>query len=238
MVNGIWVRLLKDDWRPRKDVVNNSWFKCSNRILEDEDFYDFKLEEILVWIHILSIASQKKSFVVFINFEAAWRKARLPKELILSAVDKLVGKQIERMETPADDVTQTLRARDGDVTSTLRPRALEGEEGREGEEHAAVPGTRPPASIPSLSQPVFKTAQELEAAIPIQTREKWERAYPDPAWLKVQYGLAFDFHTADQAKIPRTKGRWMQKLHTWLSIGWQKRATEKKAAVPETGGWD
>jgi hypothetical protein len=95
MAKGIWVKIRNEDWRPRKDIKHPHWFKCSNRILEDEDFYNFGFDELCVWIHILSLASLKDSDTVFINFEAAERKARLKEKIIRAAVAKLKEKQID-----------------------------------------------------------------------------------------------------------------------------------------------
>jgi hypothetical protein len=112
--DGAWVRIRKfEEYKGRKDVTHNSWFRCSNRLLEDPDFYAFSSQELLVWIYILSLASQKDSGVVFVNFNHADRVCRLPKKCVLSALEKLYTFQID----PAD-VTETLRVRDADVTET------------------------------------------------------------------------------------------------------------------------
>jgi hypothetical protein len=65
MAKGIWVKVSKwSDYAGRTDVVNHTWFRCSNRILEDEDFFEFSDAEILGWLYILSLCSQKKTDTV------------------------------------------------------------------------------------------------------------------------------------------------------------------------------
>lgn len=104
---GIWISVR--NWETclgRTDVKHNQWFRCSNRILEDDDFIDFSLEEICVWIHVLSLVSLKKSGEVFLNFESAQRKSRLSKKLILSAIAKLEGNQLDRITIEDPSVTR------------------------------------------------------------------------------------------------------------------------------------
>lgn len=111
MNDGIWLKIKNNDWRPRKDIKHPHWFKCSNRLLEDEDFYDFSFDEIAVWIHILSLASLKDSDTVFLNFISAERKSRLKEKTIVSAIEKLNGKQIEMLPDHDPYATRTERVR-------------------------------------------------------------------------------------------------------------------------------
>jgi len=114
MVKGISVRIRNfEKFKGRGDVKHNSWFRCSNRLLEDPDFFDFSHEELMVWIYILAISSQKDSDTVFINFEHADRVSRLKSKVVLSAIEKLYENQID----PAD-VTCAIRARNVHDTST------------------------------------------------------------------------------------------------------------------------
>lgn len=102
-----------EDYKGRGDVKHNSWFRCSNRLLEDPDFFEFSAEEVLVWIYILSLSSQKNAGTVSINFSHALRVCRLKKSAILSSIEKMKGNQIDLV-----DVTDALRARNGHVTDT------------------------------------------------------------------------------------------------------------------------
>jgi len=86
------------------------------------------------------------------------------------------------------------------------------------------------------TQVLYESPRELRAAVPIQTWEIWKRSYPDEAWLEKELVRAFDHHVLDPAQTPRTKGKWLQKLDTWFSIGWESRRNLK--AVPKTGGWN
>ena len=102
-----------ESYKGRGDVKHNSWFRCSNRLLEDPDFYKWKPEELLVWIYIMSQASQKNSGAVRINFEHAERVSRLKRATVLSAIEKL-----ESLGIAAAGVTDAVRARNADGTDT------------------------------------------------------------------------------------------------------------------------
>jgi hypothetical protein len=101
------------EYKGRKDVKNNSWFRCSNRLLEDPDFYDFDAEELMVWIYILSICSQKNSGTFCLFFAHANKVCRLSEKAVRSALCKLSDLGII-----STDVTHTLRTRYADVTDT------------------------------------------------------------------------------------------------------------------------
>lgn len=78
-----------DKYKGRKDVENNSWFRLSNRFLEDSDFFDFSSEEKLVWIYLLSVASQKNTAKLVVNHRHAHHVCGLSLPSINSAVKKL-----------------------------------------------------------------------------------------------------------------------------------------------------
>jgi hypothetical protein len=116
---GITIRIRNfEKYKGRSDVKHHLWFRCSNDLLEDEDFFDFEPAEILVWIYILGQASKKKSADLFINFERAERFARLKKKDVLSAIEKLSKKQLDRITEQDTATTCTQSVRDTDVTRT------------------------------------------------------------------------------------------------------------------------
>jgi hypothetical protein len=105
-----------EKFKGRKDVENPNWFKCSNRLLEDPDFYRFTHEEINVWVQILSLVSRKKAPTVTLDFEHCERVCRLSRAAVESAIEKLRALNI------IIGGTSTARPRNVRVTSTARPR--------------------------------------------------------------------------------------------------------------------
>lgn len=212
---GVWVKVPKfKDYRPRKDIRHPSWLKLSNRIMEDEDFYAFTHEEICVFIYILCLCSQRDADTVLLNFEAAERKCRLKKDVVLSALTKLESGRL-CVRVPAASRTRHDRV------------AALGIEGEEREETSAP--------TPS-SQPVFKNAKELRDAVDIITWHGWLKEYRDATWLEAEITKAFTFHSADPVKIPRTRGAWIKKLHTWFSIGNEKRSKSPPESTGQISG--
>jgi len=93
--DSITVNIIKaEKYKGRKDNIHNSWFRLSNRLLEDPDFFDFTHEEILVWIYILSVSSQKNSGQVLVLYAHAGRICRLSRSAIDNALAKLKRNQI------------------------------------------------------------------------------------------------------------------------------------------------
>lgn len=102
-----------DKYKGRKDVENNSWFRLSNRFLEDADFFDFSAEEKLVWIYLLSVASQKNTAKLRVNHRHAEQVCGLPSPSINSAIKKLSEIGVLKIEQ-----ARTLRGRYVDDTAT------------------------------------------------------------------------------------------------------------------------
>lgn len=215
MATGINIRLRSfAEYRPRKEIKHPHWFKCSNRILEDEDFYDFSFEEIAVWIYIMSIASQRDCDTVFINFEAAERKCRFKSKAILSAIDKLKVKQIDVL--PAHDLTTACTRSDHDMC----PRRIEGEEGVEAIEPRTDHGSVPTNFNEFYSQLAEETKKEHEALYPVQ------------GYIAREAIKAAQWCERNPRKVPRSKNGWSRFFSGWLERGWEK----ERKNIPTNSG--
>lgn len=146
MSKGVWLNIKNyAKYRGRTDIKYPQWFACSNRLLEDPDFYEFKFDEIAVWIFILSKASILKSETVFINFEEAHRKCRLNKKIVLSAIEKLKEKQmvtesVRDAYAPRTDNEQI-------ASATGKGREGQGTEGQGIEENGSPGGVLTPSQL-------------------------------------------------------------------------------------------
>lgn len=100
-----------EKYKGRKDIINNSWFRLSNRFLEDSDFFDFTFEEKFVWIYLLSLASQKNHAHIHVSYQHAHHVCNLTKNTVTSAIEKLCKIGCLKMCR-----TRTLRGRYVDVT--------------------------------------------------------------------------------------------------------------------------
>lgn len=77
-----------EKYNPRRDYKNPWWFALSNRLFEDPKFFDLSHPEIVVWIYILSQASQQKTSSVTINYAHANKICKISKALMTRAIGK------------------------------------------------------------------------------------------------------------------------------------------------------
>ncbi len=175
MADGIAVRVRKfKDYLGRADTKQHLWFRCSNRILEDEDFESFSDAELCVWIYILSLCSQKKSDTVFINFDRAERFAKRKRKDILSAIDRLQEKQIELVTSPVAHAIRTDRVQNPYSTN------------KQTNKHIRESGDSLPALILSWNDEIKNLAKVIKLNPKRKSViEKHEREYDDAGWRAI-----------------------------------------------------
>ena len=78
-----------DKYQGRKDVKKHWWFKLSNQLWTDPDFFHFNSDELVTWICILSIASEKKKQEFTFCSEMITRLRSISEGDIFSALNKL-----------------------------------------------------------------------------------------------------------------------------------------------------
>lgn len=121
--NNQLIEIIKwDKYNPRKDLKATSWVRLQNSLFGDPEFIEFNHSELLFWIYLLSLASQKQIGSIHFKQRHAEEVGRFSKQDIHSAIQKLVEMNCIKVSVPASvKVTEsTLRARDVDVTQTLR----------------------------------------------------------------------------------------------------------------------
>lgn len=75
--------------RKRRDVKSASWFALSNQFIFDPEFHAFSSDEKMVWIYLLSIASQKQSSDVFLNIDLCAAVLKTHSKTVRSALQRL-----------------------------------------------------------------------------------------------------------------------------------------------------
>lgn len=225
MANGITVRVRNyQTYKGRGDVKHNSWFRLSNRLLEDPDFYDFSHAELLVWIQILSLSSQKDSDTIFLNFAHLDRVCRLDQSVVQSALAKLENSQIEivddtstvRTRTAPD--TPTVRARDADDTDTCAT-GQDRQDSTEQDKRARA-------------APAF---EDLLRRLPVVSLDLMRAKVPDEGGLRERLHEAFVYHSADPARAPRSPGQWAKKFQSWVLSEDRRRSQPGKAKADLSG---
>lgn len=152
----------------RKDIERPGWFKCSNRLLEDDDLSKFSAAEVCAWVYIMSLSSLQQRASVRINLlKSDALKRKFSREDLFSAIDKLKAKKILKSHA-----TRALRPRNVDVTQRGGERI--GKERNKAEERVNSETAIPPAAFsatPLLGK--FETVEEFFCAIPALTMAAW-----------------------------------------------------------------
>ena len=218
----ILVRLRKfEDYKGRKDVEHNSWFRCSNRLLEDPDFFEFTSDEKLVWIYILSLASQKNSDMVRCNLAHAERVCGLKPNIVKSAIQKLLRNQL----LPVDD-TQTLRARNVDDTSAVRERDVDVTSTCATDRQTDKQTDTATADV----RPADCALDPYRSKITAENWAAWIKAFGDEQWVDAEINKAVAWIHANQKRAP--KANFTRFFNNWLSQGWDRHRVTVSRAGP------
>lgn len=108
--------LIWDNYKPRKDVERNSWYKMSNTIQTDQQLHDCLNTYWGTFMFIMGLCSIKKSKFVLVDTFYALKLLKIKSRTFWSAIMYFESKQVFRIVTHSDlrdvDVTQTSRGRD------------------------------------------------------------------------------------------------------------------------------
>lgn len=90
--NTIKIQIVKwEKFNPRKkELKSTSWFRLSNSIFENPEFFEFSHSELCVWFYILSQASRKQSDIIEINRAHSKKIGRFSNKNLENAVAKLL----------------------------------------------------------------------------------------------------------------------------------------------------
>lgn len=214
--------------KARADVERPGWFKCSNRILDDDELYDFSAAEICAWLYIMeqsSIHQNPKVRLILDKVDAYRRK--FSRDDLRNAITKLRELGILK------GVTSAVRPRNVDVTL--------GEE-RIGEDSRVVVVTAcareetPPAANASQNKIIGSVLTELGgnskrvqalSTVPLDLQQEWVDTY-DPLWLKNTILKAISTY-ANKDPVETVKN-WEGKLVHWFSIEQKPKFKPKPTA--------
>lgn len=104
MSTAFWIKIVNwEKYNPRKDIKEPKWFAFYNRMVEDEDFDQFKHGEFKTFIYLMSKASQKNHPVVFVQPSHAFRVCNISHKDFTSAVKKLRDPNLKIITDPTPD---------------------------------------------------------------------------------------------------------------------------------------
>lgn len=220
METGIIVLELRsfEKYKARSDVKKPTWFKCSNDIFDDDDLFDFSLEEMAVWCYVMAQSSKQQSQVVRISIRKA--SARISLKLLNATIDKLVKLGIVTKYDP-----DTLRARNVDVTSACETRTLEEiRRDLKDEKREDAPAAPPSQGFLNQGEDIGNVAglqgnSLLDQVLPqvsIAIQRSWVETF-DSAWLKLCLVRAVEHHMGRAAaQRPNDIKDWSKKFSAWL----------------------
>lgn len=221
-MNGILVTIVNyEHYKGRKDVTHNSWFRCSNRLLEDPDFFGFTSDEILVWVYILSLSSQKDTDTVFINFDHAERVCRLSKEAVVGAVEKLRPKQLLPAAGTRPSRRRTVAVTEAGATDITNKQT----NSKSGAEKSAP-------DLP-LANP-----KNLIDCVPKEIQDTWPELYPEKGWVEREATKAVNWAKVNPKKAPKSSRGCARFFTGWLERGWERYRKSLPSTSSATGGWE
>lgn len=219
------IRILNfEKYKGRTDVVHNSWFRCSNRILEDHEFFDFTHEELLVWIYLLSISSQKNTSDIVVSHQHAHQVCRLSEIAVTSAVEKLCKiKCIERIRT------RTLRGRYAHDTQTCATDRQD----ITNKQDITIHNTS--EEQPAAVHPKFALSADFlffNSIKPIKPDlvAAWIQGF-DEDWVLSEMAKARIWCLANPKRSPKNSSTF---LTNWFSKGWERHRKTLPAEKPKS----
>ena len=215
-----------DKYKGRADVTLNSWFRLSNRFLEDPDFFGFNSDEKLTWIYVLSLASQKNTGSFSINFAHADRVCGLSPKLVKTALEKL-----NNIKCLSIDVTQTLRERNADVLLTPIARALHNitehnNTEQDITEHNITISPEPQKAVAVVNSSLFIISSTQQIPIKTDLVKSWADTYPKE-FLQASFKEMRNWVLSNQQKAP--KSNWTRFMNNWFARGWERHRTTIKS---------
>lgn len=214
-------------FKGRTDVEKPSWFRCSNEILEDDDFHDFTAPEMCAMIYIFSQSNKQTAAIARLNLEKIdGLNRKFNREDLRSAIAKAERREILKLH-----VTPPLRGRNVDVTSTYR--IGEDRQTDTTDEEESVPPKEPQAPPASdLASPRERPSgnlQNLLAAIPEASKLALIescKGYGGEDFMKSAAANAFAFHSSRPESAGWKISHWVSKISAAIDFA------KKKAPVP------
>jgi len=214
-----------EQYKGRSDVKHNSWFRCSNRLLEDHEFFNFSHTEIVVWIYLLSVASQKNCAKITVAYSHAETIAKLDRPSVDSAIKKL--KKIGAIE---NSNSRTSRGRTVDVTDACATR-----QDRQNKTDSTERVSRS-VELEILEPFRDEMLKNHLTNVPRQVQESWLQTY-DKDWAAFQLKEAVTWIYSNPSRAP--KSNFSKFFTSWLSRAWEwKRKNNNKTGNDQSSGLD
>lgn len=213
-----------EKYKGRSDVKNNTWFRLSNRFLEDHEFFDFTSDEKLVWIYLLSIASQKNHGDIHVSYQHAHHVCKIEKNVLTTSIEKLNKINcIEKIRT------RTLRGRYARVSNpcaTEQNRTEQTEQDRTEQVLSTEPNKSVSVAKPEKQIVEFKLSESKQIQVSRELVNSWIDTFPKE-FLDEEIKKARSWVLSNEHKAP--KSQWGRFLNSWFNRGWERYRTTLKS---------
>ena len=228
-------------YKGREDVKLNSWFRCSNRLLEDPDFFDFTHSELMVWIYILSQSSQKNSAEIKVNFNHAFRVCRLEKSVVVSAIEKLKDNQLFTIVTlrvrDVHDTRTCATLQDRTIQdSTIQIHTVPNSSESDSPELKLIADSHEPLRPKSKPRFKFSSPDDLRQRIAKYVLVSWDSLYSSE-YIHREFSKMILWLNANPKKNNKSMTGWTTFISGWLERGWERhlRTVPNKSIAASNG---
>lgn len=188
------------DWEkfnPRTDR-KSSWLRLDNEFFEKTR--KWTADQQRVFLYLCTRRSKNEDKPTFqLDIEAAEFHLSLKEKQILTAIQALnhYGCVVVTDPTPPGNQMVALRTNVTDVTNGV--------------------------TAPERNHFKIETEDDLVSGLPLNTKERWQKLYPDPAFIKREVTKAWGYYSDDPKKKPESIRGWCQALSSWLERSWKQR---------------
>lgn len=259
MSSTFWLKIKNwDKHNPRKDIKKPSWFAFDNRMIEDEDLFDFTHGEFKVWIYILSKASQKVSPTVRISPAHAEKVCNISAADLGSAVAKLIslgmvstdvtGDEIHSVQNaPVHDSNVSVQIPNADVQNPYSTGEDRGGQDSTEQDRGGEDSTGPTAAVFEIGNgPIEAFAQSNVLSAPLSKvpknlQQAWVDQWVDTKWITKTLEKTFQKRLAAGAGPNED---WARTFTTWLFSEREKprrppkESTEPIYRISQEQAWD
>lgn len=93
------------DYNPRGDSKKPSWLRLNNDIFTSQSLFDLTVIEKVIWIFVLTMASQKNSGSLSLNFQYIAHVLQITEDCVKTAIEKL--EQLQCLKIDSRDTRTT-----------------------------------------------------------------------------------------------------------------------------------
>lgn len=204
----------------RKQIKNPSWFRLENRMWNDQQFFYFNAEERWVWVCLLSLASQKQSATLSLNFEWFSQNAQVGVKTIEIALRKLKDNNCLDYELHERNVQVPV------CVPTRHNITRQNKTIQNKTKHISVEPKQVLVATPTVSK------KDISFFINQKLLQLYPQEYLDREKIKMEIWLANNQH-----KNPKSDRGMVRFVTGWLARSWDQYRKGLQSNAPKEKTW-